>query len=149
MVQTIARWESLSLESIRTLYTFILQLSLGVKQAACMHIAPPNSKWICSDFFYLKRKKRKEKKKKTVDACHSVICFDCWLPFCHISFCIVQLLEKLHEKWSSVEKQPYPAMYSSIYGGIILDPAMMVIPIDDHMVHRGHGVFDTAIIFNG
>ncbi|XP_057949260.1 D-amino-acid transaminase, chloroplastic-like isoform X2 [Malania oleifera] len=40
-------------------------------------------------------------------------------------------------------------MYSSIFGGIILDPAMMVIPIDDHMVHRGHGVFDTAIIFNG
>lgn len=63
--------------------------------------------------------------------------------------CITQLLEKLNEKWSSVEKQPYPAMYSSIFGGIILDPAMMVIPIDDHMVHRGHGVFDTAIIFDG
>lgn len=40
-------------------------------------------------------------------------------------------------------------MYSSILGGIITDPAMMVIPIDDHMVHRGHGVFDTAIILNG
>ncbi|XP_061370496.1 D-amino-acid transaminase, chloroplastic-like isoform X2 [Gastrolobium bilobum] len=40
-------------------------------------------------------------------------------------------------------------MYSSIYGGITLDPAMMVIPIDDHMVHRGHGVFDTAIILDG
>lgn len=61
----------------------------------------------------------------------------------------MQLLEKLHEKWSQVEKQPYPAMYSSIYGGIILDPALMVIPIDDHMVHRGHGVFDTAIVLDG
>ncbi|KAK4716089.1 hypothetical protein R3W88_014427 [Solanum pinnatisectum] len=40
-------------------------------------------------------------------------------------------------------------MYSSVYGGIILDPAMMVIPIDYHMVHRGHGVFDTSIIFDG
>ncbi|XP_073026946.1 D-amino-acid transaminase, chloroplastic-like isoform X2 [Primulina eburnea] len=40
-------------------------------------------------------------------------------------------------------------MYSSIFGGIILDPAMMVIPLDDHMVHRGHGVFDTAIILDG
>ncbi|XP_021837883.1 D-amino-acid transaminase, chloroplastic-like [Spinacia oleracea] len=40
-------------------------------------------------------------------------------------------------------------MYSSIFGGIVLDPMMMMIPIDDHMVHRGHGVFDTAIIFNG
>ncbi|KAF9666739.1 hypothetical protein SADUNF_Sadunf16G0260100 [Salix dunnii] len=60
-----------------------------------------------------------------------------------------ELLESLHEKWSSVKKQPYPAMYSSVYGGVILDPAMMVIPMDDHMVHRGHGVFDTAIILDG
>ncbi|GAA0158543.1 transaminase [Lithospermum erythrorhizon] len=59
-----------------------------------------------------------------------------------------ELLEKLHEKWNTVKAKPYPAMYSSSFGGIILDPAMMVIPIDDHMVHRGHGVFDTAIIFN-
>lgn len=62
---------------------------------------------------------------------------------------IIQLLEKLNEKRSSVNKQPYPAMYSSVFGGIILDPAMMVIPIDDHMVHRGHGVFDTAVLLNG
>lgn len=48
-----------------------------------------------------------------------------------------------------MKKKLYPAMYSSIFGGIILDPAMMVIPIDDHMVHRGHGVFDTAIILDG
>ena len=29
------------------------------------------------------------------------------------------------------------------------DPALMVIPFDDHMVHRGHGVFDTAAIVDG
>jgi 4-amino-4-deoxychorismate lyase len=40
-------------------------------------------------------------------------------------------------------------MYSSVVGGIILDLSMMVIPIDDHMVHRGHGVFDTATISDG
>lgn len=40
-------------------------------------------------------------------------------------------------------------MYSSVFGGITLDPAMMVIPIDDHMVHRGHGVFDTAMLLDG
>ncbi|PRQ51634.1 hypothetical protein RchiOBHm_Chr2g0146631 [Rosa chinensis] len=45
-----------------------------------------------------------------------------------------ELLEKLHEKWSKVGKKPYPAMYSSINGGIILDPALMVIPIDDHRI---------------
>ncbi|OVA11518.1 Aminotransferase [Macleaya cordata] len=60
-----------------------------------------------------------------------------------------ELLEKLQEKWKAGKKQPYPAMYSSIFGGITLDPALMVIPIDDHMVHRGHGVFDTAMILNG
>lgn len=46
-------------------------------------------------------------------------------------------------------KQGYMAMYSSIVGGITTDPAAMVIPIDDHMVHRGHGVFDTAAIMDG
>mgnify|MGYP002775200452 FL=1 len=40
-------------------------------------------------------------------------------------------------------------MYSSILGGITTDPAMMHIPLDDHMVHRGHGVFDTALIIDG
>ncbi|PON76525.1 Aminotransferase class IV [Parasponia andersonii] len=46
-------------------------------------------------------------------------------------------------------KQQFLAMYSSIFGGITADPAAMVIPIDDHMVHRGHGVFDTATIMDG
>jgi len=41
------------------------------------------------------------------------------------------------------------AMYSSILGGIVTDPALMVLPLDDHMVHRGHAVFDTAMIVNG
>ncbi|GJN06575.1 hypothetical protein PR202_ga24318 [Eleusine coracana subsp. coracana] len=59
----------------------------------------------------------------------------------------MQVLQKLQEKCCS--NRSYPAMYSSIVGGIILDPAMMVIPMDDHMVHRGHGVFDTAMIMDG
>ncbi|KAH6783786.1 D-aminoacid aminotransferase-like PLP-dependent enzymes superfamily protein [Perilla frutescens var. hirtella] len=46
-------------------------------------------------------------------------------------------------------KQQYLAMYSSIFGGITTDPAAMVIPMDDHIVHRGHGVFDTAAIMDG
>ncbi|KEH40295.1 putative aminodeoxychorismate lyase [Medicago truncatula] len=46
-------------------------------------------------------------------------------------------------------KQQYLAMYSSIFGGITIDPEAMVIPMDDHMVHRGHGVFDTAAIMDG
>ncbi len=41
------------------------------------------------------------------------------------------------------------AMYSSVLGGIITDPAVMVLPLDDHMVHRGHAVFDTATLARG
>jgi len=49
------------------------------------------------------------------------------------------------------QKQPvkYTAFYSSQLGGVVTDPALMVIPFDDHMVHRGHGIFDTAGIVNG
>lgn len=43
----------------------------------------------------------------------------------------------------------FHAMYSSVLGGIVTDPAFMVLPLDDHMVHRGHAVFDTAAIING
>jgi 4-amino-4-deoxychorismate lyase len=50
---------------------------------------------------------------------------------------------------SATRPELFRAMYSSVIGGITTDPAAMVIPMDDHMVHRGHGVFDTAIIYNG
>src|SRR6187551_3744364 len=48
-------------------------------------------------------------------------------------------------------RQPvqYWAFYSSQLGGIVTDPSLMLIPFDDHMVHRGHGIFDTAGLVNG
>jgi 4-amino-4-deoxychorismate lyase len=48
-------------------------------------------------------------------------------------------------------RQPvkFSAFYSSQLGGIVTDPALMVILFDDHMVHRGHGIFDTAAVVNG
>src|SRR5262245_63635998 len=48
-------------------------------------------------------------------------------------------------------RQPvkYSAFYSSQLGAIVTDPALMVIPFDDHMVHRGHGIFDTAGLVDG
>jgi 4-amino-4-deoxychorismate lyase len=48
-------------------------------------------------------------------------------------------------------RQPvkFSAFYSSQLGGIVTDPALMVLPFDDHMVHRGHGIFDTAAIVEG
>ena len=43
----------------------------------------------------------------------------------------------------------YFAMYSSIYGGIVTNPALMLIPLDDHVVHRGDGVFEALKGING
>lgn len=36
----------------------------------------------------------------------------------------------------------YLAMYSSWFGGIIREPALMMVPVDDHLVHRGDGIFE-------
>lgn len=33
-------------------------------------------------------------------------------------------------------------MYSSWLGAIVTDPALMFVPVDDHIVHRGDGVFE-------
>jgi branched-subunit amino acid aminotransferase/4-amino-4-deoxychorismate lyase len=38
----------------------------------------------------------------------------------------------------------YYAMYSSAFGGIVTDPRVMLVPMDDHLVHRGDGVFETV-----
>ncbi|MBI1746701.1 MAG: D-amino-acid transaminase [Acidobacteria bacterium] len=68
-------------------------------------------------------------------------------PTPHLSSAEAQtrLRAAVHSK--AVEQ--YYAMYSSLLGGIVTDPAFMVIPIDDHMVHRGHAVFDTAVVTDG
>jgi 4-amino-4-deoxychorismate lyase len=59
------------------------------------------------------------------------------------------VLTKLRGTVHPAAAQQYYALYSSILGGIVTDPALMVIPFDDHMVHRGHAVFDTAAVVNG
>ncbi len=57
---------------------------------------------------------------------------------------IARLRQAVHPKAGN-----FYAMYSSVLGGIVTDPALMVLPLDDHMVHRGHGVFDTAVLADG
>ena len=49
------------------------------------------------------------------------------------------VLEATRKPWHD----KYYALYSSVLGGITLDPVLMQVPIDDHLVHRGDGVFDT------
>lgn len=43
----------------------------------------------------------------------------------------------------------YLAMYSSWFGGIVLDPKLMMVPIDDHLVHRGDGIFEAFKAVDG
>ena len=43
----------------------------------------------------------------------------------------------------------YYAMYSSWWGGITTEPNLMVVPVDDHMVHRGDGLFETFKCVDG
>src|SRR3990172_3964703 len=57
---------------------------------------------------------------------------------------LARLRQSVHAKAGN-----FYSMYSSVVGGIITDPALMVLPLDDHMVHRGHAVFDTATLAHG
>jgi len=43
----------------------------------------------------------------------------------------------------------YFAMYSSILDGIATDPALMLVPVDDHLVHRGDGIFEALKCVGG
>jgi branched-chain amino acid aminotransferase len=43
----------------------------------------------------------------------------------------------------------YHAMYSSIFSGITTNPQLMMIPVDDHLVHRGDGVFEAFQMLDG
>jgi branched-subunit amino acid aminotransferase/4-amino-4-deoxychorismate lyase len=51
--------------------------------------------------------------------------------------------------WRKPFQNTYYAMYSSLWNGITTDPVLMTVPIDDHLVHRGDGVFEAFKCVNG
>ena len=57
-------------------------------------------------------------------------------------------LEALESTRRAFQKN-YFAMYSSLLGGVVTDPVLMVMPVDDHVVHRGDGVFETFKCVDG
>lgn len=57
-------------------------------------------------------------------------------------------LSKMTEKRAMLGARFY-AMYSSVVGGIITDPAFMAVPMDDHLVHRGDGIFESCKCVDG
>jgi len=58
-----------------------------------------------------------------------------------------QVLENL-KKNQNPFFQDYLAFYSSWLGGVVTDPHLMLVPMDDHMVTRGDGVFETMKSIN-
>lgn len=55
--------------------------------------------------------------------------------------------EKLQSKRLEYQED-YRAMFSTWLGGIVVDPQAMLIPVDDHLVHRGDGVFEAFKCLN-
>ena len=47
------------------------------------------------------------------------------------------------------QRSGYRAFYSSWLGGITTKPHLMVVPMDDHLVHRGDGVFEAIKFIEG
>jgi branched-subunit amino acid aminotransferase/4-amino-4-deoxychorismate lyase len=48
------------------------------------------------------------------------------------------------ERFRRPYQSAYYAMYSSLWSGIVTDPLLMMVPADDHVVHRGDGVFEAV-----
>mmetsp|Transcript_11726 Transcript_11726/g.35174 ORF Transcript_11726/g.35174 Transcript_11726/m.35174 type:complete len:568 (+) Transcript_11726:137-1840(+) len=60
------------------------------------------------------------------------------------------------EAWENLQKcvtaqadDKHRAFFSSVLGGIVTDVALMVLHMDDHMVHRGHGIYQTVRVVDG
>ncbi|HVJ65047.1 MAG TPA: aminotransferase class IV [Bdellovibrionota bacterium] len=64
---------------------------------------------------------------------------------------ILTSAEALAALHTSLAKKPrtYYAMYSSLFGGIVTDPALMILPLDDHMAHRGDAIFEALRCIDG
>jgi len=52
-------------------------------------------------------------------------------------------------EWREPGCSNYLAMYSSVFGGVVTHPALMVIPLDDHIINRGDGIFEYFDVVNG
>ncbi|MEW5724864.1 MAG: aminotransferase class IV [Thermodesulfobacteriota bacterium] len=54
-----------------------------------------------------------------------------------------------HDDFKRPWHDNFLAMYSSLWGGIVTDPVLMTVPVDDHLVHRADGVFDVSKCVGG
>lgn len=59
-----------------------------------------------------------------------------------------QIQGHLQSRSYSAQKN-YLAMYSTWWGGVVREPGLMLVPVDDHLVHRGDGVFEAIKVIDG
>ena len=60
----------------------------------------------------------------------------------------VEWTQNLNQKTYAAQSTYY-GMYSSWHGGVTMNPHLMMVPVDDHLVHRGDGVFEAFKIIEG
>ena len=50
---------------------------------------------------------------------------------------------------ATASSKKYKVMYSSVVDGFVKNPNLMMVPVDDHLVHRGDGVFEAIRLIQG
>ncbi|GLI61947.1 hypothetical protein VaNZ11_004508 [Volvox africanus] len=59
------------------------------------------------------------------------------------------MVQRLRSSMHDYGRQNFGAFYSSFMGGIVTDPALMTVPVDDQFVCKGYGVSETVILRDG
>lgn len=61
----------------------------------------------------------------------------------------MQMILRLQKAMPPYGQAAFGAFYSSAMGGIVTDPALMMLPIDDQLVSRGYGVAECVVLRSG
>lgn len=56
------------------------------------------------------------------------------------------MLQRLRSSLHEYGRENFGAFYSSVMGGIITDPALMMLPVDDQFVCKGYGLTETVVL---
>ncbi|PNW73874.1 hypothetical protein CHLRE_13g576400v5 [Chlamydomonas reinhardtii] len=61
----------------------------------------------------------------------------------------VQMIDRLQRTLPVYVREQFGSFYSSHMGGIVTDPALMMLPPDDQLVCKGHGVSEVVVLREG
>ena len=57
-----------------------------------------------------------------------------------------EIFQNLKSEGDRRDEADVIAMYSSVLGGITKNRKLMTVPVEDHLVHRGDGVFEAFLL---